>query len=333
LLFSATSSMEIQRLIRACVKPNHKLVDCIDEEDPASHTNAIVEQSHIVLPTDRLVTGIVQVLEHLANEPNLKVMVFFPTTAQVSFFAQLFNRGIGTQVLSIHAKMRQSVRTNTSDQFRHAKRGFLFTTDVSARGVDYPDVTHVIQVGVASDRESYIHRLGRTGRSGKNGKGLVMLTEHELPFVSRELKGLAVPVHSDMQALVRGSLSPKIEEDMMRIAHKIRQGAGKAHEETAKLAYASMLGFYSLRLKTLGGKSVDPLVAMANGFAVQAGLHEVPELTEAQAERFGIKYHPQVNICKRWPVGGIFDVGNSSVRNNRRWSPNRNGGNGSQRSY
>jgi superfamily II DNA/RNA helicase len=40
----------------------------------------------------------------------------------------------------------------------------MFTSDVSARGVDYPDVTHVIQVGMAPKRESYIHRLGRTGK-------------------------------------------------------------------------------------------------------------------------------------------------------------------------
>ena len=47
----------------------------------------------------------------------------------------------------------------------------LFSTDISARGLDYPDVTAVVQVGVPTNRAQYIHRLGRTGRAGKVGEG------------------------------------------------------------------------------------------------------------------------------------------------------------------
>lgn len=68
-----------------------------------------------------------------------------------------------------------------------------------ARGVDYPDVTHVIQYGPAEDRATYIHRLGRTGRAGKNGVGILVLNSkaEERAVVGRELKGLEIKVRQD----------------------------------------------------------------------------------------------------------------------------------------
>jgi ATP-dependent RNA helicase MSS116 len=72
------------------------------------------------------------------------------------------------QVLEIHSRLSQSKRTKVSDQFRDGDNLVMFSSDVSARGLDYPDVTSVIQVGMPSDRAQYIHRLGRTARAGKH---------------------------------------------------------------------------------------------------------------------------------------------------------------------
>ena len=71
---------------------------------------------------------------------------------------------------------------------------FLYTP--TARGVDYPNVTHVIQYGPAENRETYIHRLGRTGRAGKHGVGILVLggKDEERTVIRRELKGLNVTV-------------------------------------------------------------------------------------------------------------------------------------------
>lgn len=60
----------------------------------------------------------------------------------------------------------------------------MFTSDVSARGVDYPDVTRVIQVGLTT-REQYIHRVGRTARAGKGGSGVLLLAPFEERAVLR----------------------------------------------------------------------------------------------------------------------------------------------------
>ena len=167
LLFSATMPPQVRDLIEICVAPNRILVDCIQDEDPMTHINERIDQTHVVLPLDKSVWGTVQIILELMKESNHKLLVFFPTTAQVCFFAKLFNLGLGRPVLEIHSRLAQNRRTQTSDSFRHSRRRrgvVMFTSDVSARGIDYPDVTHVIQVGMAPKRESYIHRLGRTGK-------------------------------------------------------------------------------------------------------------------------------------------------------------------------
>ncbi len=75
------------------------------------------------------------------------------------------------------------MRTKMSNTFRKTtdQPTILVTSDVSARGVDYPGVTRVIQVGIPHSMEQYIHRVGRTGRAGMDGRGDLVL----LPWGAR----------------------------------------------------------------------------------------------------------------------------------------------------
>jgi ATP-dependent RNA helicase MSS116 len=68
----------------------------------------------------------------------------------------------------------------------------MFTSDVSARGMDYPDVTSVIQVGQPADKAQYVHRLGRTARAGKQGCGVLLLADFERAFL-RDVKVSPAP--------------------------------------------------------------------------------------------------------------------------------------------
>jgi len=309
LLFSATVPPEVRSMIDMCVVPDHELIDCIQEEDPTTHTNEAVDQSYVVLSDNHMVWGFVRALLHYMREPDHKILVFFPTTAQVTYFANLFNRGLGRHVLEIHSKLTQNKRTNTSDRFRQARQAVMFTSDVSARGVDYPNVSHVIQFGSASDRETYIHRLGRTGRAGKKGEGVLVLTKHEKSFLKLDLAGLDVQPNGFMQGLLQESPSAQLEEDMMRITQEIRTGEAPELEGDAKAAYRSLLGFYHTRFRSLGVRSTDALIKTVNGFAAQAGLQELPPISEKLALQLGVKNHPSLNIRSRWSPGGNFDVG------------------------
>jgi len=90
------------------------------------------------------------VKQHMASEPDYKIIVFFVTARLTQFMAALFNSCLGIPTLEIHSRKSQGNRTTTSQSFRNGKNVILFSSDVSARGVDYPDVTLVLQVSSSS---------------------------------------------------------------------------------------------------------------------------------------------------------------------------------------
>jgi ATP-dependent RNA helicase MSS116 len=309
LLFSATIPHGVHSAIKKFTKSDSVTVDCMDDEDPASHTNARINQSHVLLPPDRAISGVVQLILRLMEESDHKVLVFFPTTSQVAYYSALFNRGLGRKVLEIHAKKTQGNRSSTSDRFRQAKKGVMFTSDVSARGVDYPDVTHVVQVGMATDRETYIHRLGRTGRAGKKGQGFLVLSETEKPFLKMDLADLDIPRDDFLQGLMNEPLPKHVDDQLSPILHDTRTGKNPDLAKAAESVYRSLFGFYNGRLAAIGIRSKDPLVEMANTFAGLAGLQALPQLTEKLVAQFGLRGHKGISVNSRWGGGDEFNVG------------------------
>ena len=85
------------------------------------------------------------VLNHEMKDPNFKVMVFFVTARLTQLYAALFT-AMGLPVLETHSKKTQNHRTKVSEQFRKGTNLLLFSSDVTARGMDYPDVNCVVQV-------------------------------------------------------------------------------------------------------------------------------------------------------------------------------------------
>jgi ATP-dependent RNA helicase MSS116, mitochondrial len=313
-LFSATMSDEAKCLMNEIIDPDFVLVDCIADNDATTHTSKKIRQTHVVLPESRLVTGFAQIILELMRAPSHKILVFFPTTRQVDYFSRLFNVGFGRRVLDIYSKKNQSARAVTSEQFRDAKEAVMFTSDVSARGVHYPNVTQVVQVGAAIDRETYIHRLGRTGRAGKTGKGVLVLMEAEKTYLTRDLSDLDIPINERLTELLTRRLSIDLEKDMMRIQHDMRNGDTLGMVKKATELYRSIFGYYSSRLGALGIESKGPLVDMVNAFAAQTGLRELPSITEKFANQVGVMGHPSLRILSQWSAGRGFDVGRSRSR-------------------
>lgn len=75
----------------------------------------------------------------------MQIMVFFTTANQTAFASALFEAA-GQPIMEMHSRKSQPQRTKTAERFRSARQGVMFSSDVSARGVDYPDVTLVVQV-------------------------------------------------------------------------------------------------------------------------------------------------------------------------------------------
>jgi ATP-dependent RNA helicase MSS116 len=309
LLFSATLPANVKDVVSMATKQDYQLVDCIQDEDPASHTNAKTEQSHIVLPAERFWTGSMQVLMELMNEAkdknnNNKVIVFFPMTSMVELYAQIFNLRFGRRVWELHGKMHQRERSTISTRFRNAPKGVLFTSDVSARGVDYPNVTHVIQIGAAGDRETYIHRLGRTGRAGKRGKGLLILPEVEKSFL-HDLEGLEMPLDADLQRRLSSETPPKlITDELGPVAQDVRSGKDRKITKTVQSAYQAMIGYYFQRCHK---KDSHLVVSTINSLAIDVGLKELPAIDYNRARKIGVDQVPGLNIKQSWNDRGGTD--------------------------
>ena len=147
-----------------------------------------VEESYVVLENmSQFIPSLLTILrrEQQRDSQNYKILVFFPAGRLVRFLFQFFTIGgieDKNNIWEIHSRMSQSSRTRASNAFRNARKGILFSSDVSARGLDYPDISLVLQMGAPSSDQDYIHRIGRTGRAGQDGNGLLVL----LPFEKQQ---------------------------------------------------------------------------------------------------------------------------------------------------
>lgn len=148
----------------------------------------------------------------------------------------------------------------------------------SARGIDFPDVTQVIQIGMSESREQYIHRLGRTARAGKDGKGLLVLLPFESKFLS-ELKGLDVPKDEKMSASLGMPSQLELPEWMSNNFDRVKSKGNKL-STSAQLAYLAFLGFYLGQLNRISTNSKEDVVKISNDFSKAIGLHQVPSLPQ-----------------------------------------------------
>ena len=127
-------------------------------------------QESVIVPLAQQFEALYELIAaHKLKEPNYKIIVFFTTARVASFCSRLFNQTPCT-TLELHSRLSQSRRTKTSEQFRDGNKLVLFSSDVSARGLDFPGVSLIIQIGLTA-ADQYVHRLGRTARAGNEGHG------------------------------------------------------------------------------------------------------------------------------------------------------------------
>ncbi|KAL6979604.1 putative DEAD-box ATP-dependent RNA helicase 48 [Sarracenia purpurea var. burkii] len=280
LLFSAMIPKEVRRISQLVLKREHSYIDtvglgCLETHDKVKQFSLVVQHELHFQIVHHLLN------DHISQTHDYKVIVFCTTTMLTSLVFLLL-RDMKLNVREIHSRKPQLYRTRISDEFRESKRLILVTSDVSARGMNYPDVTLVIQVGIPSDREQYIHRLGRTGREGKEGEGILLLAPWEKYFLD-EIKDLPIekyPLpHLDPDAKV------KIENSMSNIDDSIKEAA-----------YHAWLGYYN-SIREIG-RDKTALVELANQFCQSIGLEKSPSLFRKTALKMGLKGIPGIRIRK-----------------------------------
>ncbi|WP_127105515.1 DEAD/DEAH box helicase [Pararhodobacter zhoushanensis] len=184
LFFSATMAPEIERIT------NTFLSNPVRVEVARQATTAeTIEQKLIELkPTrrDRAFAEKRAMLRQLIESEGdacTNAIIFCNRKIDVDVVAKSLKKH-GFDASPIHGDLDQSVRTRTLDGFRDGTVRLLIASDVAARGLDIPAVSHVFNFDVPSHAEDYVHRIGRTGRAGRSGKAFTIATPSDEKYLA-----------------------------------------------------------------------------------------------------------------------------------------------------
>ena len=162
LLFSATFDGSIQNIAKIAMRPQYEIIDTLDPDE--DNTNVQVIQKSLVVPMQYHLLALEHILrghiqDRTAQQQRYKIIVFFTTARVAGYMAELFRADqerypqyTDANLFEMHSRKSQGYRTKVAKQFTAKQNTIMFSSDVSARGVDYPDVTAVVQVGAPSDK-------------------------------------------------------------------------------------------------------------------------------------------------------------------------------------
>jgi len=226
LFFSATMPPEIQKLADRFLQNPER----IEVAKPASAATNITQRfiaSHGKDYEKRAVLrDLVRAQEELKN-----AIIFCNRKKDVADLFRSLERH-GFSVGALHGDMDQRSRTMMLQSFRDGQLQLLVASDVAARGLDIPDVSHVFNFDVPIHAEDYVHRIGRTGRAGRSGAAFTIVTRHDQKHVDaiEKLIGEKVEWHSgDLSALPPAE--PSRDDDRSRRKGRERdkdRGRGKS---------------------------------------------------------------------------------------------------------
>ncbi len=170
-LFSATMPHNVMRLVR-------RYMDRPETIAVASELETVESVEHVyfeVAERDK-VRGLRELID---RELRGRTLVFSRTKRGVDRLADRL-QGDGVHVGALHGDMDQRKRDRVVQRFRDGQLDLLIATNVAARGLDIPEITHVVNYDAADNAEEYVHRTGRTGRAGREGKAISFVSEVDI---------------------------------------------------------------------------------------------------------------------------------------------------------
>jgi superfamily II DNA/RNA helicase len=189
LFFTATMPPEIRRITEAFLHNPQK----VEVSKPAT-TAITVTQSQV--PAGREAHQKREVLRRLLRDAkDLKnAIIFCNRKREVAVLHKSLQKH-GFSVGALHGDMDQSARTAALDQFRKGELPLLVASDVAARGLDIPEVSHVFNFDVPHHPDDYVHRVGRTGRAGRSGTAISIVSPIDQKSVAaiEKLIGQSIP--------------------------------------------------------------------------------------------------------------------------------------------
>ena len=327
MLFSATIPDKVQTMINASLKKGHKVLKMVPKGEVQTHQK--VEQRLItaagfenLLPTlyEQMQIEIGE-LKKAGGKP-FKSIVFFPTAKYASLAAKTFlmmrdpatdrNPFGSIPLIEMHSRLTQPQRERAAREFRQSLSSVMFSSDVVARGMDFPNVTHVFQVGSPRSLEQYIHRIGRTGRGDNSGLGYLILADvektHTLRELRRDIKLVNYNSHSAIAELDM-SKSTELPKAATEALTRVLEASQAVDDSVKRGSYLANLGYYGF----LGDKAA--LVASLNRWtSLGWGWSRPPRISSVLVGRLGLRGVPGIEIGEPLiaPFRRDYSVGRSN---------------------
>jgi len=217
----------------------------------------VTDTAHVcyVMPGMEKDRGLVRIIE---VENPASAIIFCNTKVKVHYLSVVLQR-FGYDADELSADLSQKDRERVMERVRQGKLRFLIATDVAARGIDIPDLSHVIQYEPPEDPEGYIHRAGRTGRAGAAGVAVSLVTDLEKINLDRiakrfgiDLQERPMPTPADVEAVVEERVTALLEarlreRDKLLIERSqrfVRLGRSLAENEDESSIIAMLLDDY-----------------------------------------------------------------------------------------
>ncbi|MBI9079732.1 MAG: DEAD/DEAH box helicase [Pseudodesulfovibrio sp.] len=261
-MFSATFPQSVLRLAEEFMHEPEILSLSSDEENVSAIAHQFVEVE--AMGKER------KLIKFIELENPTSALIFCNTKRNVEFTAALLSQ-FGFDAEGLTSDLTQNKREHLMAKIKEGKLRFLVATDVAARGIDIPELSHVFMMEPPEDPESYVHRAGRTGRAGATGTAITMvdvIQKMELERIATRFKikfeEIKDPTEEDVSAIIEERLTALLEKKYRKLTNIQRERVSRflplakkyaADEETLGLLTMLLDEIYQ---PTLHGKPVEP---------------------------------------------------------------------------
>lgn len=218
LLFAATMDSDIKKLVdKTLNNPQHiSLID--DRPSPES----IEHYFEYVTPKNKET----ELMRYLEEEDIVQAIIFCNARHKVDALYRNMKKNV-KDIEYIHAGLSQEKRSSIYRQYRNNKVRFLIATDVAGRGLDFSNVSHVINWDFPGDGEQYTHRTGRSGRMGRKGKALTFITKRDLSTLRSLIRHKKLVAHWIGPNPLQGDGEPRGEKPRNKGRRSYRPSRGR----------------------------------------------------------------------------------------------------------
>jgi superfamily II DNA/RNA helicase len=188
LFFSATMPPEIQRLTETFLHNPVRIEVARQASTAATITQRLVAAGHDASEKRDVLRSLIKTTPDFKN-----AIIFCNRKRDVQTLYKSLERH-GFSVTALHGDLDQRARTMALDSFRNGSIQLLVASDVAARGLDIPDVSHVFNFDVPHHAEDYVHRIGRTGRAGRKGTAYTLVTPEDRKSLASVEQMIGTPI-------------------------------------------------------------------------------------------------------------------------------------------